>query len=80
MGFGRSLRGIQAEEILVIEMSKIEDNVIIKIARRCVAGLNKYGTTMERDDLSKKLWMIHLQDELMDACVYLERCILEEEE
>jgi len=64
----------------VIWLSKIEDNVIIKIAKRTIAGLNKYGTTMERDDLSKKEWMIHLQEELMDACVYLERCILEEEE
>ena len=61
-------------------MSKIEDNVIIKIAKRTIAGLNKYGTTMERDDLSKKEWMIHLQEELMDACVYLEKCILLEEE
>jgi len=61
-------------------LSKIDDNVIIKIAKRTIAGLNKYGTTMERDDLSKKEWMIHLQEELMDACVYLERCILEEEE
>lgn len=61
-------------------MSAIEDAVIIKIATRAVAGLNKYGTTMERDDLSKKEWMIHLQEELMDACVYLERCILEEED
>ena len=64
----------------MIWLSKIEDNVIIKIAKRTIAGLNKYGTTMERDDLSKKEWMIHLQEELMDACVYLERCILEEEE
>lgn len=61
-------------------MSKIEDNVIIKIAKRTIAGLTKYGTTMERDDLSKKEWMIHLQEELMDACVYLEKCILLEEE
>lgn len=60
-------------------MSAIEDAVIIKIAKRSIAGLNKYGTTMERGDLSRKEWFIHLQEELMDACVYLERCILEEE-
>lgn len=61
-------------------MSEIEDRVIIKIAKRSVAGLNKYGTTMERTDLTKKEWLIHAQEEAMDFCVYLERLIMEEEE
>ncbi len=61
-------------------MSEIEDRVIIKIAKRSVAGLNKYGTTMERTDLTKKEWLIHAQEEAMDLCVYLERLIMEEEE
>ena len=43
-------------------MSAIEDAVIIKIAKRSIAGLNKYGTTMERGDLSRKEWFIHLQE------------------
>ena len=61
-------------------MSAIEDAVIIKIAKRSIAGLNKYGTTMERGDLSRKEWLIHAQEEAMDLCVYLERLIQEEEE
>ena len=28
---------------------------------------------MERDDLSFKEWMIHSQEELMDAIVYIEK-------
>ena len=47
-------------------MSNIEDSVIIKIAKRSIAGLNKYGTNMERDDLSKKEGLIHAQEEAMD--------------
>ena len=60
-------------------MSAIEDAVIIKIAKRAIAGLNKYGTTMERGDWSRKEWLIHAQEEAMDLCVYLERLIQEEE-
>tara|TARA_B100000287_G_scaffold5809_2_gene5624 strand:+ start:5383 stop:5565 length:183 start_codon:yes stop_codon:yes gene_type:complete len=60
-------------------MSEVEDRVIIKIAKRSMAGLNKYGTTMERKDLSKREWLVHAQEEAMDLCVYLERLIMEEE-
>ena len=60
-------------------MSEVEDRVIIKIAKRSMAVLNKYGTTMERKDLSKREWLVHAQEEAMDLCVYLERLIMEEE-
>jgi len=30
---------------------------------------------MERDDLTTKEWLVHLQEELMDAVVYLEKVI-----
>jgi hypothetical protein len=30
---------------------------------------------MERDDLSRLDWLKHTQEELMDACVYLEKLI-----
>ena len=56
-------------------MSKIEDSVCDKIQQRAEVGKNKYGVTMERGDLSIVEWMIHLQEELMDAAVYLERLI-----
>ena len=59
-------------------MSEIEDNVIIKIAKRSIAGVNKYGTTMERKDLSMTEWLTHAQEEAMDLSVYLERLIEEE--
>lgn len=54
-------------------MSKIEENVIDKIRRRADTGLSKYGKTMERKDLYFKEWAQHLQEELLDAAVYLER-------
>jgi hypothetical protein len=56
-------------------MSRIEDQVIERIKRRAMMGKIKYGTTMERKDLTAEQWAIHLQEELLDAAVYLERLI-----
>ena len=56
-------------------MSSIEEDVCYKILKRSEVGKKKYGTTMERDDLSRLDWLKHTQEELMDACVYLEKLI-----
>jgi len=54
-------------------MSKYEEQVIKKIRERAEVGKNKYGVTMERTDLDTMEWLVHLQEELMDAAVYVER-------
>jgi len=56
-------------------MSKIEDKVTEKIQSRAELGLNKYGLTMERTDLTTLEWLKHAQEEAMDSAVYLERLI-----
>jgi hypothetical protein len=56
-------------------MSKIEDSVCSKILERAEVGKSKYGVTMERTDLSRLEWLKHTQEELMDACVYIEKLI-----
>ena len=42
------------------------------LLERSRAGLNKYGVTTERKDLSLLDWLQHLQEELCDAAVYVE--------
>jgi hypothetical protein len=54
-------------------MSSIEDKVCEKITGRAKVGKAKYGVTMERTDLTTLEWLTHLQEELMDAAVYVER-------
>lgn len=57
-------------------MSEVEDEVcaIIQARAKKVQGTSKYnGETMERDDLSHDEWLEHLQNELMDAAIYLQR-------
>ncbi len=47
--------------------------VIRKMYQRSQVGIKKYGTTMDRDDLSYAEWLTHLQEELMDSIIYLEK-------
>lgn len=48
-------------------------NVIDAYRVRMLKGFHKYGTTTERDDVDLLGWLQHLQEELMDATVYIER-------
>ena len=60
-------------------MSSIEYRVCTKITQRAQVGKKKYGTTMDRKDLTKLQWLKHAQEEAMDLAVYLEKIIQEEE-
>ena len=51
----------------------INEAVIDQFRTRAEKGKEKYGTTMERDDLTLMQWLQHLQEELMDAAVYVEK-------
>jgi len=51
----------------------ITEAVVAQLRTRAEAGKRKYGTTMERDDLTLMQWLQHLQEELMDAAVYVEK-------
>jgi hypothetical protein len=59
-------------------MSKIEDVVCEKIKHRAAFGLQKYGTTLERTDLTRLEWLAHAQEEAMDLANYLEVLIQKE--
>ena len=56
-------------------MSQIEDDVCSKIQARSDKGIVKYGVTMEREDLSIVEWLTHLQEEMMDAILYVEKLL-----
>lgn len=51
----------------------IENIVCERIKLRAAAGYTKYGVGVDRDDLSLDQWLQHLQEELLDAAVYVER-------
>ena len=61
------------------EIDPIVESVWQKMYERSQAGIQKYGCTMMRDDLTKLQWLRHAQEEAMDFCIYLERLIYDEE-
>lgn len=55
------------------EQDSIVESVITSFRNRSAVGLKKYGTTLDRNDLSRLEWLQHLQEELMDAVLYIEK-------
>ena len=49
------------------------ERVCVQLQDREQRGLLKYGVNTMRDDLSVLEWLQHLQEELMDGCVYIEK-------
>lgn len=47
--------------------------VIESYKARSNKGFDKYGTTTDRNDIDLLGWLQHLQEELMDATIYIER-------
>jgi hypothetical protein len=70
------------------ETTTFTDSIVFEIIKefgeRAQKGYDKYGTDMDRTDLSVTDWAQHLREELMDGLVYLTRlkkdiALLEEE-
>lgn len=51
----------------------IVDTIVDKFVSRARFGKNKYGTDLDRTDLSVVDWITHAQDELHDGILYLEK-------
>ena len=50
---------------------KIVEQVVNKFNQRSQRGIEKYGTTLDRDDLSIEEWVDHAIEESMDFILYL---------
>lgn len=55
---------------------KVAQSVMNDINQRSLDGIDKYGTTLEREDLSLKEWLQHAYEETLDKANYLKRAIL----
>ena len=54
-------------------IDKIVERVINLFRSRSKRGIEKYGTTLEDNELTSEEWLTHLQEELMDATLYIEK-------
>ena len=48
-------------------------SIVSQFVKRSEIGKSKYGTTLDRKDLSVLEWIQHAQEEHMDAILYLEK-------
>jgi hypothetical protein len=51
----------------------IVNSIVQKFLSRSDVGIKKYGTTLDRNDLTTIDWITHAQEELMDGILYLEK-------
>lgn len=56
-----------------VKTDSVVESVIKKFKSRSDVGIKKYGTTLDRKDINFDGWAEHLQQELMDGILYLER-------
>jgi hypothetical protein len=64
-------------------MDSIVTSIIKQFEERSVKGKEKYGTDLDRTDLSLVDWIEHAKQEHMDAILYLEKIkwhVLQEEQ
>lgn len=79
VGIENSLHGWLAFEKEWLEIidepqtDSIVESVINQFKQRSEAGINKYGTTLDRNDLSTLEWIEHAKQEAMDFILYLEK-------
>jgi hypothetical protein len=51
----------------------VVQSVINKFKQRSEVGIQKYNTTLDREDLTRQDWINHAQEEAMDLILYLEK-------
>jgi hypothetical protein len=56
-----------------VELDSVVRAVMDRFVERAVMGKKKYGTDLDRKDLSVLEWIQHAQEEHMDAILYLEK-------
>tara|TARA_R100000541_G_scaffold882_2_gene4679 strand:+ start:960 stop:1178 length:219 start_codon:yes stop_codon:yes gene_type:complete len=51
----------------------VVERVVDKFVSRSDVGYSKYGITLDKDPSEIAEWLNHLQEELMDAVLYLQK-------
>lgn len=51
----------------------IVESVVNQFQERSRIGIEKYGLTLQENNLSLLEWLEHLKQEMMDATLYIER-------
>jgi len=57
-------------------MSQVTQQVINDIKARELKGLETYGQSMDRDDMTQDQWIIEAYHEALDFAIYLKKLII----
>lgn len=55
------------------KLDSVVTSVIDQFTQRSLVGQKKYGTDLDRKDLTTLEWIEHAKQELMDGILYLEK-------
>ena len=55
------------------KLDSVVTSVIDQFTQRSIVGQKKYGTDLDRKDLTTLEWIEHAKQELMDGILYLEK-------
>ena len=61
------------KRVSIVFVDPIVESGARKFASRSNVGHDKYGTTLDSNDGDLDYWLNHLQEELMDATLYIEK-------
>jgi len=76
-----NIRNRKTQQNILVSDNNVDTilfQVIKEFQKRAEFGYNKYGTDMDRDDLTLVEWIQHAKEEHMDAILYLEKIRQEE--
>ncbi len=66
-----------AELRTIPKTDSIVDSIIDRFVERAQVGMKKYGTNLDRTDLSLEQWLEHSIEEQLDNILYMQRALKE---
>lgn len=62
-----------------MKRSNLLTQVVAELEARELKGLDTYGTTLDRTDLTRSQWLQHAYEEALDLALYLKKLKIEED-
>jgi hypothetical protein len=62
-----------------MQKSNLLTQVIAELEARETKGVETYGTTLDRQDLTRSEWLQHAYEEALDLALYLKKLKIEED-
>lgn len=62
-----------------MQRSNLLNKVVAELEARELKGLDTYGTTLDRTDLTRSEWLQHAYEEALDLALYLKKLKIEED-